>query len=132
MKKAMKINTNQFGEIEFDEKMIIHFESGIIGFEEMKKFLFITSGDELFYWLTSVDQPEVVFPLIALSALMDDYPKIENYESFGVVKLDKNPVNTTVNLKAPIFINQLNKKGLQKIEDNESYPIDYNLFIVKQ
>lgn len=132
MKKAMKITTKQFGDIEFDENMLIHFERGLIGFEEMTKFLLITREEDLFYWLTSVDQPEIVFPLIALDILMDDYPQVENHESFGVVKLDKNPENVTVNLKAPIYINQNKKIGLQKIQDSDRLPIDYNLFTVKQ
>ena len=34
----MKINTNFFGEIEIDEKEIITFEKGMIGFEDIKKF----------------------------------------------------------------------------------------------
>ncbi|MGE5680010.1 MAG: flagellar assembly protein FliW [Bacillota bacterium] len=124
----MKITTNQFGEIEFDESMLIEFRDGIIGFEELKKFLLINSGDELLLWLTSIDEPEIVFPLCSVRILMDDYPEEKESEAFGIVKLDPDPLKITINLKAPVYINQEKKSGFQKILDEDNLPIDYILF----
>ncbi|MCU7497127.1 MAG: flagellar assembly protein FliW, partial [Ignavibacteria bacterium] len=124
----MKINTNQFGEVEFDESMIIHFKDGILGFENYKKYLLINSGSELFLWLTSIDEPEIVFPLCGVMMLMEEYPQQKGFEPFGIVKLDKDPLKITVNLKAPVYINQNEKTGFQKILDEDELPIDYILF----
>lgn len=124
----MKISTQQFGEIEFDESQIIEFNEGIIGFEDYKKYLLVNAGDELFLWLTAVDEPEVIFPLVSIRALVEDYPFDAEGETFGIVTLNKEPLKITVNLKAPVCISQNSKRGFQKILDNELYPIDYNLF----
>ncbi|MGE5399248.1 MAG: flagellar assembly protein FliW [Ignavibacteriales bacterium] len=124
----MKITTNQFGEVEFDESMIIEFKEGILGFENYKKYLLINSGSELFLWLTSIDEPELVFPLFGVGALMDKYPQEAGSEAFGIVKLDPDPLKITINLKAPVYIDQAEKTGFQKILDEDNLPIDYILF----
>lgn len=124
----MKINTNQFGEVEFDESMIISFKDGILGFENYKKYLLINSGSDFFLWLTSIDEPELVFPLFSTRVLMEEYPFEEGFEAFGIVKLDPDPLKITVNLRAPVYINQDEKSGFQKILDEDELPIDYILF----
>jgi len=37
----MIIKNEQFGEVEFDESSIIDFPEGLLGFEDLKKFLLI-------------------------------------------------------------------------------------------
>lgn len=124
----MKINNSQFGEIEFGEDMIIEFKNGVLGFEEYKKYLLINSGNELILWLTCVEEPELVFPLCTVRLLMEDYPEVAESEAFGIVKLDPDPLKITINLKAPVYINQEKKSGFQKILDDDNLPIDYILF----
>ncbi|MCF8240157.1 MAG: flagellar assembly protein FliW [Melioribacteraceae bacterium] len=124
----MKINTKQFGTIEFDEEKVIKFESGLLGFEEYHDYLLITEENGYFYWLTSIDQPELVFPLFPIRLLEETYHEESSFEPFSIVTLDKNPANITVNLKAPVYLNQEAKTGFQKIIDDENYPVEYNLF----
>lgn len=125
----MKIKTHQFGEIEFNEDLIIYFAEGLFGFEHLHKFLLIKTDDELFYWLNSVEQPEIAFSLIGIRIIDEKYPMIGNNEAFGIVIMSKNPSDIKVNLKAPVYIDQDTKSGFQKIIDSEKYPIDYNLFV---
>ncbi len=125
----MKLKTLQFGDIEFDDEIIINFKDGILGFESHNKFIMITEDDGIFYWLTSVDEPELVFPLFPMGLINDNYPSVEGFEAFGIVNLDKDPSKITLNMKAPIYLNHGDKKGFQKIMDNEDYPIDYKLFV---
>jgi len=124
----MKLFTRQFGEIEFSSDKVLKFPDGILGFEELKDFLLIKEDEEFFFWLTSVDKPEIIFPLIGISLIDSQYPKRRNNESFGIVKLDKEPTKITVNLKAPVYINQNKKSGVQVILDNDKYSVNYNLF----
>lgn len=124
----MKIDTRQFGVIEFDKNLIIQFSSGLFGFEDLKEFLLIKVDDELFYWLNSIEEPEIAFPLIGLRLIDDSFPQEENNEAFGIVTMNPDLLKITVNLKAPVFINQSNKSGFQKILDTEKYPVKYNLF----
>ena len=125
----MKISTYQFGEIEFNEDSVINFSSGILGFETLKKFLLIQTDEGLFNWLNSVEQPEIAFPLISLRVVDDAFPKTEEHEAFGVVTFNPDPLKVTVNMKAPIYINQTNKSGYQTILDDDAFLINYNLFV---
>lgn len=124
----MKIKNEQFGEIEFDEKSIINFKEGLLGFEELKQFLLISEKDGIFFWLTSIDQPEIIFPLFSINLIIENFTNETDKEPFGIVKLDQNPENITINLKAPVFINQEEKLGYQKIIDNEEFKVNYPLF----
>lgn len=126
----MKIKFENIGEKEFDDDLILTFENGLIGFENLKKFVLIKSeDDDLFYWLYSIERPELCFPLIGIRVIVEDYPFEENYEAFSVVVFDKDPLKITTNLKAPIYINQDTKVGFQKIIDDDRYPVDYKLFV---
>jgi len=127
----MKIKTLQFGEIEYNDDIVINFKDGILGFENYTKYLLITEENGLFYWLTAIDEPEIVFPLFPISTLEENYPEKKNLEPFGIVKLSKEPSEITINLKAPIYLDQQNKTGFQKILDTEKYPVDYKLFVEK-
>lgn len=125
----MKINTYQFGEIEYTDDLVVNFAEGLFGFENLHKYLFIKTEEELFYWLTSIEQPDIAFPLIGLRIIDEKFPVLEENEAFGIVIMSKNPVDVKVNLKAPVYINQDAKSGFQKIIDSDKYPIDYNLFV---
>ncbi|MFH1194319.1 MAG: flagellar assembly protein FliW [bacterium] len=125
----MKIKNEQFGEFEFSEDLLISFNEGLLGFEEFKKYLLITEENGIFYWLTSVDEPEIVFPLFPIRSLQDNFPMEKEMEPFGIVRLDKNPGDITINLKAPVYLDQNTKTGMQKIIDSDEYPVSYKLFI---
>ena len=124
----MKVKTNQFGEIEYTAEHVINFASGIFGFEQLKKYLFIKIEGELFYWLNSIDSPDIAFPLIGIRVIDDKYQVEKDHEPFGIVTMNNETLKTTVNLKAPVYINQTAKTGFQKILDTEKYPIKYFLF----
>ncbi|PKL82175.1 MAG: flagellar biosynthesis protein FliW [Ignavibacteriae bacterium HGW-Ignavibacteriae-3] len=124
----MKIVTHHFGEVKFTEDKIIRFENGLYGFEDLKKYLFIKSDDSFFFWLNSIERPEIAFPLFGIRVLDDNFPQEENYEAFGITTMSPDPLNITVNLKAPVYINQNDKLGYQKIIDTDKYPVHYKLF----
>jgi len=128
----MKIQNRQFGEFEYDPNSVIKFKEGILGFEELKEFVLISEADGYFFWLTAIDEPELVFPLFSINMLQEKYEETENLEPYGIVKLDKDPRNISINLKAPVLINHIEKTGYQKIVDNEEYPVDYPLFVTKE
>lgn len=124
----MRISTQQFGDIEFQQDRIINFASGLLGFEKLTKYLLIKVEDQIFYWLNSIEEPEIAFPLIGVRAIDNKYPQTENHEAFGIVTFNQDALKITVNLKAPVYINQDDKTGYQKILDSEKYPVYHNLF----
>jgi len=125
----MKIKNKQFGEIEFETNSVISFSDGILGFEEYKQFLLLSENEGSFFWLTSIDEPELVFPLFSIKLLEEECFNEEEVEPFGIVKLAKEPENVTINLKAPVFIDRSAKIGYQKIIDNEEFKVNYPLFV---
>ena len=52
----MRITTRFFGEIEIDDQKILHFEEGLIGFENLKKFTLIynSEGEHLVIFLSHI------------------------------------------------------------------------------
>jgi flagellar assembly factor FliW len=124
----MQIKTNQFGILEFDSNIIIKFESGIFGFEQLKDYLLIKVDTDVLFWLNSIDEPEIAFPMIGLRLIDEGYPQEIEHEAFGIVNMNPEILKITVNLKAPVYINQTNKSGYQKILDSDKYPVKFNLF----
>ena len=124
----MKIKTLKFGEIEFPDDMVIQFQEGLFGFEDLKKFVFIKPDDSFFYWLSSVERPEIAFPLFGLRVIDDNYPQTDDQEAFGIVTLNPDPLKITINMKAPVFINQNKKSAYQTILDKDNYSLYYTLF----
>jgi flagellar assembly factor FliW len=124
----MKINTIQFGEIEFEAANTIAFAGGILGFENLKSFLLIKTDDQLFYWLNSVENPDIAFPMVGVRVIDEKFPEQAGNEAFAIVTLDRDPLKITANLKAPVYINQDEKSGFQKVLDSDKYPVNFNLF----
>lgn len=125
----MKIKNQQFGEIEFNKNSVLKFQNGLFGFEELKEFVLLNSKDEIFQWLCSIDEPEIVFPLFRLNVIDKDFPRADNDEVFGVVTLNSEPSKISINMKAPVYINMEQKNGRQVILDNSKYPVKHYLFI---
>ena len=125
----MKIKNKQFGEIEFQQDSVFNFEDGILGFEDQKRFILISEKDGIFFWLTSIDEPELIFPLFSINLLQDKYSEYMDMEPYGIVKLDRDPEKVSINLKAPVFIDHEKKRGYQRIMDKDEYPVNYPLFV---
>src|SRR3989442_4459509 len=58
----MDIATTRFGRLEVNEERIISFPNGLLGFPDHKRFALIQTGEEnYFFWLQSVDEPNLAF-----------------------------------------------------------------------
>jgi flagellar assembly factor FliW len=125
----MKIITDRFGEIEFDDSIIINLEDGIIGFENLKQYILITESESLFSWFTALEQPQIMFPLFPALLMDENFPTIDKYDVFGIVRLAKEIGEITINMKAPLYLNLIDKVGYQKIIDNDKYEVSKKLFI---
>lgn len=131
----MKLETRQFGEIEVDEATLITFPEGIPGFEDLKQYTMLEEGDGVFYYLQSIEDGNIAFPIINPYLIKSDYaPSIsEHYfqklgggESsefalFLITTLREDVMASTVNLQAPLLIHTDRKKGVQAIVEGEIY-----------
>jgi flagellar assembly factor FliW len=139
----MELQTSIFGTLEYDERDIISFESGLYGFEDKHSFLFIPSEDDQFQfnWLQSVEDPELVFIVTDPFLFVANYDfeiedglveqlKIkaaEDLSILSIVNVGEDVELTTVNIKAPIIINHHTKIGKQIILD-EAYGHKHYIF----
>lgn len=142
----MKVNTRIFGEVEFEDSKIIHFEKGIIGFPELQDFALVHDeqegvGDSI-KWLQSIQEPNFALPVMDPLLVKSDYnPQVEGdlLDSLGGVTSDDMLVLVTVtvpsdikqmrvNLRAPIVINAANKQACQIIGDGDEYPVKFFIY----
>jgi len=129
----MMIKTALFGDIEIDESYKINFISPILGFEEEKEFVLIRNdNDSPFYWLQSLNTPELVFLLADPFVFFPDYkPGLEIEGDVGVyviVTIAEDFKLSTANLIAPIVIDANNKTAMQVVLEDSGYTTRHRLF----
>lgn len=133
----MNINAKYFGEISYEENEIIYFINGLFGFENYKKYLplsFNNDNDSMIS-LQNLDDEALSFIVMNPFMLYQDYsPKLSEQDlkeleassmddiSFYVISVIRDPVEeSTVNLKAPLAVNAINRKAKQIMLDQPEY-----------
>lgn len=142
----MEINTTRFGAITVDESKIIEMRGGILGFEQLKKFIIRLQDEKTpFMWLQSVEDGAVAFVVINSFVVKPDYAPVIHDEDvalldiaapgeavlLSIVSIRSNPFLVTANLKAPIVINTRNKWAGQVIVDEPDYPVQFEITVNK-
>lgn len=139
----MKVNNQIFGEISYSNEDLITFPDGLPGFTKISKFLLITR-EELapFSVLQSIERPEVFFvvvdpkkfrPKYKAEIGMEELKPINITDSsqakmYSIVTVSDVRENTSMNLKAPIIINETKKMGMQVILKLSDYEIECKIF----
>lgn len=138
-----ELETKDFGKIKYSEDEIITFTQGLPGFEDKIEFILLKSGDdEPFYWLISINDPELTFlttnPWNFVSDYQFDLPeqdkkklKIRNMKDIlilNIIVLPEDIKEMSINLRAPIVVNINQNLGKQIILPEEKYPIRYYAF----
>lgn len=143
----VEVNTRIFGKIAVEEDKIIRFESGILGFPDLKEFTLIFDADKgeqaNIKWLQSIDEPGFAIPVMNPELVKPGYTPVfseeylrplgedlsnENTLIFVTVTVPKDITKTTVNLRAPIIINSDSRKAVQLISEDEAFSIKYAIY----
>lgn len=142
----MLIQTKHFGQIDLDEEKIIHFDNGIMGFEDYKKFTILYNNEKrdkpVISWLQSVDHADLALPVINPLFVREDYnPCVEdelldaigelteeNLVIFLTLTVPADITKMTSNLRAPIIINADTRRGCQIIVENQDYQVKYPVY----
>jgi flagellar assembly factor FliW len=134
----MKLCSKYQGVIEYKEEDVITFPKGLPGFRDLKKYiLFSVEENNTFNMLHSIENLEIGLLVISPFLISKDYEfniednpledlRIENEADvlvLNTVCLNNDIKKATVNLKAPIIINNKEKIGEQLILDDEKYLI---------
>ena len=130
----MLLNTSRFGQIEVDETRSISFPKGLLGFPKYKDFVLIQPGDDAhFWWLQSLDAPDLAFVVTDPSLFVPSYRvplKPEQMQELGIQSLDdaqvfvivnKRGVMLTGNLQGPLVVHQENRVGEQLVLSDRRY-----------
>ncbi len=136
------IRTLSFGEIEIPENRILSFREGLPGFPNHHRFV-ILSFDDLkpFEYLQALDEPPVAFlvinPFLVLSGYSMNFsdPDLADLAVadpaeltvYAVANVPEDPSKATVNLFAPIVVNERNKKGRQFLLHDSGYSVKHPL-----
>jgi flagellar assembly factor FliW len=117
-------------EYDYSEREVIIFEEGIIGLPHMRRAVLIPLSDyPPFCWLASLDDEKNRFIVVNPNQIFADYKpasgadakKISEAEVWAIVKISSDWRKTTVNLRAPLFINRETKSGVQLILTETEY-----------
>lgn len=107
----MWINTTRFGEVEVDETRIISFPKGLLGFQSYKQYVLIESSEEsYFWWLQSIELPELAFVVTDPSVFVPTYQvplRKEQMEEMGLTSLEKAQVFVIVNKRGHVLTGNL-------------------------
>lgn len=135
-RKQRKIISSQFGEITVSDDLIFDFSNGILGFEHLNQFVLISDEDtEPFKWLLSIENPEIVFPLLNPWQIDINYDIGSEFNQekdavMVIVTLSDEDGSMSANMKAPIILDVIEQKGKQIILPSDKYST--NLIITKK
>lgn len=116
-------------EYSYDESEIVDFAEGLIGLPEMRHAVVIPMPEfEPFCWLASIESEKNRFVVINPHEIFADYsPSVleeldkSRMKTLVIVCVSSDWQKTTVNLRAPVFINAETRRGAQIILTESSY-----------
>ncbi len=139
----MIIHTSRFGQLEVDPDRLITFGDGLLGFAKQKQYALVQTGEGSgFYWLQSVDTPDLAFVVCDPRLFVADYHvpvKLEDLESVKLSKADDGQVFVIVNkvgdlltgnLQGPLVVNAENRQGKQLVLSDKRYSTRHPLMRV--
>jgi flagellar assembly factor FliW len=142
--KAITVRTANFGEIGIPPESVLHFSEGIPGFPRIHNFAILEFENiKPFQYLQSLDDPPVallvVNPFLLCPAYRIDLgdadiedlhtKNTEDVAVFSVVTIPADPAEATLNLMAPILINQKGRCGRQVILLDSPFATRHPLFV---
>ena len=139
-----KVYTSRFGEIEVDEKKIVHFQNGIPAFEDEHEFIILPYDEESpYYFMQSIKSPDLAFLLTIPFLFFPDYSfeideetekelDITNQDEifyYTMVTIPNGSIRyMTANLLAPIVLNSKNMQAKQVVLEKSNYTTKHRLF----
>ena len=129
----MKIDIERFGvkDVPVDPETLFTFPQGIAGFEQCKRFkLFHEEGKPTVFWLQSVDDLMVMFPIVSPETIDLQYEIELTDEDCSLIDLasaedavvavivyrsEAEGGKIAANTRSPVILNPQSRKGMQKV-----------------
>jgi flagellar assembly factor FliW len=136
----VRIATKAYGTIEVDEQQKITFPQGLFGFETYRDFALIEAERQPFFWLQSVEAPEIAFVIIDPFLFRPDYEldiddellrdigitSPGNALVFAIVTIPEGG-HMTANLQGPLIINRDTRTGKQGILTDQRWKTKHDI-----
>lgn len=139
-KEMLSFTSARFGEFQVPAETVIEIPSGIIGFPHATRYVMLDHKAP-FSWLHAVDDPNLAFVVVdgfEFGQQFDIKPPVgdkdtdlkadDEFAILIIVTVRSDPRLTTANLKAPVFVNMRNRKGVQIIIDDPRYTTRFPLW----
>jgi flagellar assembly factor FliW len=133
----LTIKTTRFGELSIDEKRVVQFPEGLLGFPAQKDYVILEHKPESpFFWLQSLTDADLAFvvinPFLVKKDYLKDLPSAEKriFEGLEEGRLtvlalvtirQGNETPITMNLMGPLVIDTETRTGKQIILANPCY-----------
>lgn len=139
----MLVQTVNFGSLEIPENKVVTFKEGLPGFPQIRRFTVIEmEALKPFQYLQSLDEPPISLFIInpflidpsyefrLTDADMEDVNSTNSRELavYVVATIPEDPNGATLNLMAPIVINDTDQRGKQVILHESKYSVKHPLF----
>ena len=138
----MLIHTVNFGDLEVPEDKIITFKEGLPGFPQIRRFVVLELEEiKPFQYLQALDDPPITLFIInpfmvdqtyEFRLTETDMADVSSKNSselavYAVATIPEDPSEATVNLMAPIVINEQERCGKQVILHESNYTVKHPL-----
>jgi len=141
----MRIHTVNFGDLEIAQDAIITFADGLPGFPQLRRFVILEMEDiKPFQYLQALPDddtppialylinPFMVDPSYEFRLMDSDMEAIKSKNSteltiYAIATIPADPSEATLNLMAPIVINEKDHRGRQVILHDSKYSVRHPL-----
>jgi flagellar assembly factor FliW len=124
----MNVKTTRFGTVQVAEERIIHFVAGVLGFGECKRYALLQPDEDgVFFWLQSIDAPDLAFVVTDPALWIADYQATIRREQMDLLNLEslddaqvfvivnKYGRRITANLQGPLVLNARERRAMQLV-----------------
>ena len=130
----MRIDTSRFGPVDVEPTRILTFPKGILGFPRYTRYVLLEADeDSSFWWLQSVDAPDLAFVVTDPALFVPTYRvpvRNEQLAEMGLSTLDAAQVlvivnkrgrTLTGNLQGPLVVHLTECTGVQLVLSERRY-----------
>ncbi len=135
------IQTKALGDIEIDERQILVFTDGLIGFKKFTEFALLDAPQKPYFYLQSTESPELNFILLDPFLFRPDYlvdAPDEVMQSLGItspedalilclVTVPSTGGSITANLMGPLIINKASRKATQVVLVDSRWQVKHDI-----
>ncbi len=136
----MVIQTTRFGPVDVDDGKILTFPEGLLGFPRHCRYALLQTGsDPAFFWMQSVEDPDLAFVVCDPRLFVPDYQvalRADEAEALGLRTVDDGQVlvivnrvngDLTGNLLGPLVVSTQSRQARQVVLADKRYTTRHRL-----